>query len=149
MEAVIRACQQPRLNLKSSPPFILEILPSMSQLLSQIFAKNPDALQTNEYLKIFINNLLQKCKEVSGFQIFLLYIPHSIVFRLTGYSETLIFLLKIAPPEVPWHCNPLYSHTCYRSLNLSFPMANLWVKNSELPKKMRQHFGPNILMIGL
>ena len=101
MEAVIRACQQPRLNLKSSPPFILEILPSMSQLLSQIFAKNPDALQTNEYLKIFINNLLQKCKEVSGFQIFLLYIPHSIVFRLTGYSETLIFLLKIAPPEVP------------------------------------------------
>uniref|UniRef100_A0AC34FP58 E3 ubiquitin-protein ligase CBL n=1 Tax=Panagrolaimus sp. ES5 TaxID=591445 RepID=A0AC34FP58_9BILA len=63
MEAVIRACQQPRLNLKSSPPFILEILPSMSQLLSQIFAKNPDSLQTNEYLKIFINNLLSKCKE--------------------------------------------------------------------------------------
>jgi E3 ubiquitin-protein ligase CBL len=63
MEAVIRACQQPRLNLKSSPPFILEILPSMSQLLSTIFAKNPDSLQTNEYLKIFINNLLSKCKE--------------------------------------------------------------------------------------
>ncbi|KAE9551254.1 hypothetical protein FO519_005538 [Halicephalobus sp. NKZ332] len=63
MEMVIRSCQQPKLNLKSSPPFILDILPSMSQLLTQIFSQDPDVLQANEYLSIFVQNLIRKCKE--------------------------------------------------------------------------------------
>jgi len=63
MEMVIRLCQQPKLNLKSSPPFILDILPSMSQWLTQIFSQDNNALQNNEYLRIFVHNLINKCKE--------------------------------------------------------------------------------------
>uniref|UniRef100_A0A7E4VMB4 E3 ubiquitin-protein ligase CBL n=1 Tax=Panagrellus redivivus TaxID=6233 RepID=A0A7E4VMB4_PANRE len=63
MELVLRSCQQPKLNLKNSPPFIVDILPRMSQLISQIIATDSDALQKIEYLQVFIHNLLTKCKE--------------------------------------------------------------------------------------
>lgn len=64
MELVTKQCQQPRLNLKNSPPFILDILPSISRLLTQIFCQNPDAFNDDEYLKVFVKNLIKKCGEV-------------------------------------------------------------------------------------
>ncbi len=66
MDKVVKLCQQPRMNLKNSPPFILDILPDTYQHLRQIYRKYEDSLQTlneNEYFKLFVENLIRKCKQ--------------------------------------------------------------------------------------
>lgn len=66
MDKVVKQCQQPRMNLKNSPPFILDILPDTYQHLRAICEKYEDKmfeLNDNEYFKIFIENLMRKCKQ--------------------------------------------------------------------------------------
>jgi len=67
MDKVVKLCQSPKLNLKNSPPFILDILPDTYQHLRLIYSKYEqeklDVLNTNEYFKIFIENLQRKCKQ--------------------------------------------------------------------------------------
>ena len=55
MDKVVRLCQQPRMNLKNSPPFILDILPDTYQHLRLIYTKyenNLHLLNNNEYFKV-------------------------------------------------------------------------------------------------
>ncbi|KRY01479.1 E3 ubiquitin-protein ligase CBL [Trichinella pseudospiralis] len=61
MDQVVRMCQHPRLNLKNSPPFILDILPDTYQHLRLICAQDFN-LSENEYFCFFIMNLMRKCK---------------------------------------------------------------------------------------
>ena len=59
-------CQQPRMNLKNSPPFILDILPDTYQHLKLISSKYEDkmnVLNENEFFRIFLENLMIKCKK--------------------------------------------------------------------------------------
>uniref|UniRef100_A0A7R9RGK5 E3 ubiquitin-protein ligase CBL n=1 Tax=Argulus foliaceus TaxID=509924 RepID=A0A7R9RGK5_9CRUS len=66
MDKVVRFCQHPKMNLKNSPPFILDILPDTYQHLRIIYSNYEDKLQIlneNEYFKIFIENLIRKCKQ--------------------------------------------------------------------------------------
>lgn len=65
MDQVVKQCQQPRLNLKNSPPFILDILPDTYQHLTTIYQKNESThdLKDNVYFKIFLDNLQAKCKQ--------------------------------------------------------------------------------------
>ena len=84
MDKVVKLCQSPKLNLKNSPPFILDILPDTYQHLRLIYSKYEqvnssrekvrkiliiffqdklDVLNNNEYFKIFIENLQRKCKQ--------------------------------------------------------------------------------------
>lgn len=65
MDKVVKLCQHPRMNLRNSPPFILDILPDTYQHLRLVYNKHDDKLQTlNEcdYFRIFIDNLMNKCK---------------------------------------------------------------------------------------
>ena len=66
MDKVVKLCQQQRMNLKNSPPFILDILPDTYQHLKLISGKYEDKLHVlndNEYFRIFIENLMNKCKQ--------------------------------------------------------------------------------------
>ncbi|XP_037931360.1 E3 ubiquitin-protein ligase CBL-B-B [Teleopsis dalmanni] len=66
MDKVVKLCQQPKMNLKNSPPFILDILPDTYQRLRLIYSKNEDQmhiLHSNEHFNVFINNLMRKCKQ--------------------------------------------------------------------------------------
>ncbi|VDD86511.1 unnamed protein product [Enterobius vermicularis] len=63
MDSVVKQCQQPKLNLKNSPPFILDILPDTYQHLSLMFAKEPNCLKDNLYLQLFLENVQVKCKK--------------------------------------------------------------------------------------
>ncbi|KAH7732177.1 E3 ubiquitin-protein ligase CBL-B [Aphelenchoides avenae] len=63
METVIRCCQQSKLNLKNSPPFILDILPDTYHHLNLIFTNDSTVLQHNLYLQIFMTNMHSKCKQ--------------------------------------------------------------------------------------
>jgi len=67
MDKVVKLCQSPKLNLKNSPPFILDILPDTYQHLRLIYSKHEqdklDVLNNIEYFKIFIENLQKKCKQ--------------------------------------------------------------------------------------
>ena len=63
---VVKLCQHPKMNLKNSPPFILDILPDTYQHLRLIYSKyesDMTALNSNEYFKIFMENLQKKCKQ--------------------------------------------------------------------------------------
>ncbi|KAM3968656.1 LOW QUALITY PROTEIN: E3 ubiquitin-protein ligase CBL [Aphomia sociella] len=66
MDKVVKLCQHHKMNLKNSPPFILDILPDTYQRLRVIYSKyedNMQALNNNEHFNIFINNLIRKCKQ--------------------------------------------------------------------------------------
>lgn len=68
MDKVVNLCANRRMNLKNSPPFILDILPDTYQHLRKIF-KNYESsivfLNESEYFKIFMENLLNKCKQTT------------------------------------------------------------------------------------
>lgn len=66
MDKVVNLCANRRMNLKNSPPFILDILPDTYQHLRVIFKKYEDNiafLNDNEYFKLFMENLMDKCKQ--------------------------------------------------------------------------------------
>lgn len=66
MDKVVKLCQHPKMNLKNSPPFILDILPDTYQHLRTIYHKHEDkmhVLNETEYFRIFIDNLNRKCKQ--------------------------------------------------------------------------------------
>ena len=66
MDKVVNLCANRRMNLKNSPPFILDILPDTYQHLRAIFKKYEDNigfLNDNEYFRLFMENLLDKCKQ--------------------------------------------------------------------------------------
>ena len=55
MDRVVKQCQQPRMNLKNSPPFILDILPDTYQHLRLIYGKYESdltVLNNYEYFKV-------------------------------------------------------------------------------------------------
>ncbi|XP_075623417.1 E3 ubiquitin-protein ligase CBL-B isoform X2 [Balearica regulorum gibbericeps] len=67
MDKVVRLCQNPKLQLKNSPPYILDILPDTYQHLRLILSKYDDnqklaQLSENEYFKIYIDSLIKKSK---------------------------------------------------------------------------------------
>lgn len=66
MDKVVKLCQHSKMNLKNSPPFILDILPDTYQHLRLIYSKYEDkilVLNNNEYFRLFIENLQNKCKQ--------------------------------------------------------------------------------------
>lgn len=66
MDKVVNQCANRRLNLKNSPPFILDILPDTYQHLRIVFKhyeENIAFLNENEFFRIFIENLMNKCKQ--------------------------------------------------------------------------------------
>uniref|UniRef100_A0AAX7SZI9 E3 ubiquitin-protein ligase CBL n=1 Tax=Astatotilapia calliptera TaxID=8154 RepID=A0AAX7SZI9_ASTCA len=63
----VRLCQNPRLQLKNSPPYILDILPDAYQHLRVILGKYEEnqmiiQLSENDYFKIYIDSLMKKSK---------------------------------------------------------------------------------------
>jgi len=55
------------MNLRNSPPFLLDILPDTYHHLRLIYSKYEEklhVLNANEYFKTFIDNLQKKCKYV-------------------------------------------------------------------------------------
>ena len=68
MDKVVKLCQHPKMNLRNNPPFILDILPDTYQHLRVISTKyneyedRPHILNDCEYFRIFIENLINKCK---------------------------------------------------------------------------------------
>ncbi len=66
MDKVVKLCQHAKMNLKNSPPFILDILPDTYQHLRLIYSKYEEklvVLNSNEYFKLFIENQMNKCKQ--------------------------------------------------------------------------------------
>lgn len=65
MDKVVKHCQNQRLSLKNSPPYILDILPDTYQHLKLIISKYEDRmhiLNDCEYFRIYIENLLKQSK---------------------------------------------------------------------------------------
>jgi E3 ubiquitin-protein ligase CBL len=47
MDKVVKLCQQQKMNLKNSPPFILDILPDTYQKLRLIYSKYEDKMHVS------------------------------------------------------------------------------------------------------
>ena len=66
MDKVVKLCQHPRMNIKNSPPFILDILPDTFQQLKLVVTNYEDRmsqLSSNEYFVCFMDNLINKLKK--------------------------------------------------------------------------------------
>ncbi|XP_021928155.1 E3 ubiquitin-protein ligase CBL-B-B isoform X2 [Zootermopsis nevadensis] len=66
MDKVVKLCQHQKMNLKNSPPFILDILPDTYQQLKLIYSKyegEMSVLHRNEHFVLFTENLFRKCKQ--------------------------------------------------------------------------------------
>ena len=67
MDKVGKQCQNPRLVLKNSPPYLLDILPDTYQHLKLIvrnYEERMAILNECEYFRIYMENLTNKCKQV-------------------------------------------------------------------------------------
>lgn len=67
LDKVSRFCHNTKLNLKNSPPFMLDILPDTHQhlkLILQHYEEKLHILNDCEYFKIYFDNLDRKCKQV-------------------------------------------------------------------------------------
>lgn len=72
MDRVVKLCQHPRMNLRNSPPFILDLLPDTYQHLRLIYNKHDDKLNTlNE------NVIINFPQEQLGY---IFFIPHAFIF---------------------------------------------------------------------
>uniref|UniRef100_A0A3Q0QZI9 E3 ubiquitin-protein ligase CBL n=1 Tax=Amphilophus citrinellus TaxID=61819 RepID=A0A3Q0QZI9_AMPCI len=63
---VVRLCQNPKLALKNSPPYILDLLPDTYQHLRTILSRYEGKMETlgeNEYFRVFVENLTKKTKQ--------------------------------------------------------------------------------------
>ncbi|XP_007439350.1 E3 ubiquitin-protein ligase CBL [Python bivittatus] len=63
---VVRLCQNPKLALKNSPPYILDLLPDTYQHLRTILSCYEGKMETlgeNEYFRVFMENLMKKTKQ--------------------------------------------------------------------------------------
>ncbi|VVC24077.1 Hypothetical protein CINCED_3A005312 [Cinara cedri] len=66
MDKVVKLCQHSKMNLKNSPPFILDILPDTYQRLRFIYTQYENDLGelfANEHFNVFILNVIRKCKQ--------------------------------------------------------------------------------------
>lgn len=64
MDRIVKYCQMPKMNLKNSPPYMLDILPDLYQTLREIMTNYDDRihiLNEIEYFRIFIDNLVDLC----------------------------------------------------------------------------------------
>ena len=64
MDRIVKYCQVPKMNLKNSPPYMLDILPDFYQILREIISNYEDRLHILneiEYFRIFIDNLTELC----------------------------------------------------------------------------------------
>ncbi|XP_039248525.2 uncharacterized protein LOC120326326 isoform X1 [Styela clava] len=68
MDKVAKFCQHSKMNLKNSPPYILDILPDTYSHLRVILQRYENRLQVLndcEYFRIFLDNLIKKCKQAN------------------------------------------------------------------------------------
>uniref|UniRef100_A0A673L6K8 E3 ubiquitin-protein ligase CBL n=1 Tax=Sinocyclocheilus rhinocerous TaxID=307959 RepID=A0A673L6K8_9TELE len=66
MDKVVRLCQNPKLALKNSPPYILDLLPDTYQHLRTILSRYEGKMETlgdNEFFRVFMENLTKKTKQ--------------------------------------------------------------------------------------
>lgn len=66
MDKVVRLCQNPKVALKNSPPYILDLLPDTYQHLRTILSRyegKVEILGENEYFRVVIENLTNKTKQ--------------------------------------------------------------------------------------
>jgi len=66
MDQVVKLCQQPRMNLKNSPPYILDVLPDTYQHLKSIYGVYEDRIQvlaSNQFFLVFLESLTIKCQK--------------------------------------------------------------------------------------
>ncbi|XP_056450264.1 E3 ubiquitin-protein ligase CBL-like [Gadus chalcogrammus] len=66
MDKVVRLCQNPKVALKNSPPYILDLLPDTYQHLRTILSRyegKMEVLGENEYFRVVIENLTNKIKQ--------------------------------------------------------------------------------------
>lgn len=62
MDRIVKYCQTPKMNLKTSPPYILDILPALYQLLREIlinYEERLHILNDIEYFRIYLENIFQ------------------------------------------------------------------------------------------
>uniref|UniRef100_A0A8C8BV94 E3 ubiquitin-protein ligase CBL n=1 Tax=Oncorhynchus tshawytscha TaxID=74940 RepID=A0A8C8BV94_ONCTS len=66
MDKVVRLCQNPKVALKNSPPYILDLLPDTYQHLRTILSRyegKMEILGENEYFRVVMENLTNKIKQ--------------------------------------------------------------------------------------
>jgi E3 ubiquitin-protein ligase CBL len=64
MDRIVKYCQMPKMNLHHSPPYMLDILPDLYQILREIITNYEERLHILneiEYFRIFMDHLIELC----------------------------------------------------------------------------------------
>jgi E3 ubiquitin-protein ligase CBL len=65
LQQIIIFAANKKYNLKNSPPYLHGIVTETGEFIHQIFKKNTlDELKANEYINIFLSNLIVHCKKI-------------------------------------------------------------------------------------
>ncbi|KAA0198461.1 E3 ubiquitin protein ligase CBL [Fasciolopsis buskii] len=101
LDRVVRLCQSPRLNLKNSPPYLLDTIPDIYEKVKSIinnYSDDHETLSQLKYFRVFLHSVTDKCRctiklfKDAGDSIFDLH-SHS-RFRLVKLSLIFSHLLK-------------------------------------------------------
>uniref|UniRef100_H3AWW8 E3 ubiquitin-protein ligase CBL n=2 Tax=Latimeria chalumnae TaxID=7897 RepID=H3AWW8_LATCH len=68
LEKLVCLCQQPKMQLKNSPPYLLELVPETYQhfhLVLGNYELRSEALWENEYFRVYVENLYSKVKQTT------------------------------------------------------------------------------------
>lgn len=69
MDRLIKSCQMPKMNLKTTSPYLPDILPDLHQILIQILSHYNEQihlLNDIDYIRIFFDNLMDLCSKTSA-----------------------------------------------------------------------------------
>ena len=105
MDKVVKLCQSPKLNLKNSPPFILDILPDTYQHLRLIYSKYEQVLLSNFFPLYLLNVICFRtkltCWTTMNTSKYLLKISKGSVSRQSNYLKRgrRSYLMKILTTE--------------------------------------------------
>ncbi|KAF5397423.1 hypothetical protein PHET_09116 [Paragonimus heterotremus] len=65
LDRVVHLCQQPRLNLKVSPPYLLDTIPDLYEKLQSIvnhYQNDYESLSRLEYFRVFVSSVVDRSK---------------------------------------------------------------------------------------
>ncbi|CAH8588867.1 unnamed protein product [Schistosoma turkestanicum] len=127
LDKVVRLCQQPKLNLKPSPPYILDTIPDIYEKLQRITAnyeENYDALSKIEYFQIYISTLIDKCKQTIN----LFKNSKEKIFDINSDARFRLIKLSLVYSHLLNDLEALFPHNTFDSLSfrITKPNAAQW-----------------------
>ncbi|CAH8663522.1 unnamed protein product [Heterobilharzia americana] len=131
LDKVVRLCQQPKLSLKISQPYILDIIPDIYEKLQSIIAHYDDnysVLFRIEYFQIYISTVIEKCKQTIN----LFKNSREMIFDANSDARSRLVKLSLIYSHLLKDLEALFPHNIFAAMDFRITKpdaARWWLSN--------------------